>query len=329
MLSIISSVRNHSRGPNGPAIVPPAEINWTAVQTNNLPSITGALNQWRKGAYGNGYYVIDRDGYDPGAWAYSTDGLNWTVSDAHGLGGRGIVYGNKIFVRLNHNSNRRVDTNPEIPITTNMFSNAMTAGVYGNGIWVLIKTNSIYVSTNDATSWTQYVQTYPVPTGIAYGNGYFVMICRNTTSCFRSTDGITWTLFPVTSSNYSHIVYEEVSSMFVAVSPTAILTMTDNPPTMAEYKEISTNFDARNLSVTSGGGVVVIVGGNDSATVKASTIVVKVNPIRFTRTDHNPSTFTKPMELVMSNPDTQQFVAILRMQPTDAIAHILTAPWPV
>ena len=260
-----------------------------------------------------------------GGAAYSTDGVNWTFFDLFSLGGRGgTIYGNKIFLVLTNNKVRRINTASGV-VFKGISIGSWLAGGYGNNRWVLVKNNAVTISTDDTVSWTNYTPTLPNPTGVAYGNGYFVT-CRNGNTFYRSTDGITWTAFSVTSSAYSRIIYDEASSMFVAVSTTAILTLTNNPPTMAEYKTMSTNFDSRNISITSGGGVVVIVGGNTTTSPNTSTIVAHVNPIQFVKTDYD---FSLPLELVMSNPDTQQFVSVLRNQTDSTKADLLTAPWPV
>ena len=73
-------------------------------------------------------------------------------------------------------------------------SDAWTSVAYGNGIFVAIAKNSNNVAySNDGMSWT--LGQLPMSdewTSIAYGGGYFVAVANYSTNYVYSNDGITW-----------------------------------------------------------------------------------------------------------------------------------------
>lgn len=96
--------------------------------------------------------------------------------------------------------------------------------IYADGKFVAIDGSPSYgVSySEDGINWTRVdIVNSSIPlSGIAYGNGKFVIVCRGTNTAFYSTDAITWTRTTMpTSSSWSSVAYG--NGKFVAVSETA------------------------------------------------------------------------------------------------------------
>lgn len=144
-------------------------------------------------AYGNGTYVLLNGVIDTGDnVAISTDGYNWTLSPAPGLGanrGGSVVYGDK-FVRLQ--------------------------GLFGS------QSSNVWYST-DGTNWTQAdVGLAANWRDVAYGNGRYVAVSeRNTsfdpqTQAVTSSDGITWnTVSMPAAAGWTSVTY--AAGRFVAI----------------------------------------------------------------------------------------------------------------
>ena len=135
---------------------------------------------------------------------YSTNGFTWTgrgtgVFDNAG-GGRGVAYGNGLWVAVGNGTNSlaySMDGFTWTGLGTTVFSSTgQGAGVaYGSGVWVGVGYggNLLATSTNGVT-WTGRGNTLFSTNGygVAYGNGLWVAVGTGNTLAY-STDGISWT----------------------------------------------------------------------------------------------------------------------------------------
>lgn len=122
-------------------------------------------NDWRAIAYGNGQYVAY--GYTSNEsskrWvSTSVDGITWTTPKSANIRFSRIIFANGKFVGVD-------------------------------------SSNSIATSTN-GLNWTIKTTTVPSgtgafhPTDVAYGNGKFVVISRDSGYFATSLDGLTWNI---------------------------------------------------------------------------------------------------------------------------------------
>ena len=153
-------------------------------------SVTGiAVNAtWTDVTYGNGKFVgvaSTASGSLSTKIGYSTDGLNWEVTNA-------------------------------------AENNALRGVAYGNGVYVLVSsdgTNRVQYST-DAINWTA-VPAAAAETwwAVTFGNGRFVAVARNSATSMYSTDGINWTTSSCPEANQWNSIAYGVDK-FIAVSST-------------------------------------------------------------------------------------------------------------
>jgi hypothetical protein len=195
-------------------------ITWTE---GTMPS----NGYWSKVIYGNGKYVaISNNTYNK--IAYSTDGINWTVTtpSADNLQGwYGVAYGNGKFVAISNNMISVYSTDGINWTETAMLPGIWSSITYGNGKFVALNNNSNHnkaAYSTDGINWTEtaiianpnYTNTGPW-NDVTYGNGKFVAVgsIRNqpsgaTYSFARvaySTDGINWT--QISSASNGNIAY--------------------------------------------------------------------------------------------------------------------------
>jgi len=157
--------------------------------TNTLPQ----SGDWYDVAYGNGMWVIVEG---PSAYmrehAYSTDGLNWTVSTA-GDGADDIIYAGGQFICSGQTPKVSTDG---ITWTQGTFpTGASRAIAYGNGVYVTVNSNYANYST-DGLTWTLTTLGHNGTWNwdcVAFSNGIFVALVKSDQRWSRSTDGITWT----------------------------------------------------------------------------------------------------------------------------------------
>jgi hypothetical protein len=74
----------------------------------------------------------------------------------------------------------------------------LSAIAHGNNRWVGVGFNSAVIISTDGTNWQRQIPPTPTPQltqSIAFGNGIFLM--PNWTNCYRTTDGITWSMTPL------------------------------------------------------------------------------------------------------------------------------------
>jgi hypothetical protein len=156
---------------------------------------------WEAVAFGNGKFVAVKR--FNGVRAYSTDGINWTVTEeAIPISGiAALCFGGGKFVAISTTAHSAYSTDG---ITWTQGGDLPRGGVwvyviYGNGKFVKISEsyNSTAYST-DGITWTQGgdlpsdSEAFPWK-GIAYGNSMFVVFSRDTPMTAYSIDGITWT----------------------------------------------------------------------------------------------------------------------------------------
>lgn len=296
-------------------------MSWTSTNTN-LTTNANITQKWRRGVYGNGYYIISRNA---GGYAYSNDlGVSWTFVSM--VTGGIVMFGNGVFLVYGSGVGiRKLDTRPSTPVQSNpsVGTSGWIGGAYGNGRWILIQPTMYATSVDDGDTWTITAGSFTGVTSIVYGNGYFVA-CRSNSSVFSiSSNGTTWTTVNVTSSDYVRIIY--ANSFFVAASPTAITTLSGSNPSIVTHHPITLNFTSFYLDIAGGDGLFVMVGGNTSTSPFATTIGFSVNPFVVHITQQE--TFAFPLELVIYDPDANRFVSFIDTANRTAVLR-LTTPWP-
>ena len=204
--------------------------NW--IQVNAL----SIRNRWRSVTYGDNKFVATSVGNSDNNYninaAYSTDGINWTLTS--------------------------MPFNGSWPLVT-----------YGNGRFVSVSSKGIAAYSTDGINWTQ--TTFPIllegsnMISIAYGNRMFVVagycLDRNAnlkeSSAAYSTDGINWTQvsLPV-SGNWAAIAYGADKFVIVGRNGAPIIYSSDG---ITWYE--TTNPDIDTYSMTYGANKFVAVGG--------------------------------------------------------------------
>jgi hypothetical protein len=197
-------------------------VSWSAVTMSDSA-------RWNGVAYGGGTYVavggsrVER----------STNGINWT-SVFPTLGttpfGGPVIFGNNTFFTIRDGANNAAAYSTDLGVSWSPINiaNAAASGrkylAYGNGIGVMVQEglNSVWISSN-LISWTQINSPFGFPSttiaGIAYGNGRFVVVMKNSTTCYISVNnGVTWFSATITLyfNDWSGIVF--TGSHFVALS---------------------------------------------------------------------------------------------------------------
>ena len=195
-------------------------------------SVLGDSNQsYGFAAYGNGTYVLLNGLVDSGDnIAISTNGYNWQLSPAPGLGanrGGAIVYGDK-FVRL-----QGLFGSPSSTIWYSTDGTNWTSAdvglvsywrdvAYGGGRYVAVSESSQTqaVTSGDGITWN----TVSMPataqwTSVTYAAGRFVAIGNNGNRAAYSTDGNTWTgaTLPA-NTNWIDVAYGNGTFLAVAVN---------------------------------------------------------------------------------------------------------------
>ncbi len=171
---------------------------WTQV-LSGLPFQVSSM------AYGNGTFV----GVGGGFRLISYDGANWaTTTTSPSINPAGVAFGGGTFLTFGTNSQNKANyvlqsTNGTAWTTIYTSSNTLTAAAYGNNTWVLIGNNEIATAaiTSSNWNWSEFQPSFS-PSGVAYGNGMFVISGFFNTSqlgMFSSSDGISWqfdSIFP-------------------------------------------------------------------------------------------------------------------------------------
>lgn len=160
--------------------------------------------------YGNGTFV----GVGGGFRLISYDGANWTTTTTSpSINPAGVAFGGGMFLMFGTNSQNKANyvlqsTNGTTWTTIYTSSNTLTAAAYGNNTWVLIGSNEIATATITSSNWnwSEFQPSFS-PSGIAYGNGMFVIggyLSTGQLTILSSSDGISWQ-FDSTLPEFSHI----------------------------------------------------------------------------------------------------------------------------
>ncbi len=166
----------------------------------------GAPNRfWFALVYGGGLYVAAEQNTGTsatGKFMYSSDGINWTSSDAPAdVSVLSLAYGNGIFVAVGQSFGY---SSPDaITWTARTVAARTWQGVaFGSGKFVAIAlsggaTGQIMTS-SDGITWAQSNTPIDRPwSAITYGGGKFIAVARvssDTQQIITSTDGLTWSI---------------------------------------------------------------------------------------------------------------------------------------
>ena len=245
--------------------------------------IPGGNKGWSGVAYGNGKWVAVAQNSDKRV-AYSTDGIEWTTTDA-GIqaGWSDIIYDGSKFVALaimDASTGENIMTSTD-GVTWNsgdtytlpaIFGN-WNALAYGDGKYVAVaNSRSIAYSTN-GTSWTR--QTAPHSSGsyygVSYGDGQFVLV-GSSGNVATSSDGQTWTSRTAsTSAVWNDVAYG--NDLWVAVSsdaPNRVMYSSDGAVTWIDAPQYAV-FENAWQAITFGEGKFVAVATNNSQRLMWST----------------------------------------------------------
>jgi len=185
---------------NGVAMSQDNGVTWTFATT---PYVTNAITSsvaWTSLIYAQGSFAAYGYQYDAGSgifgvFATSSDGLNYTVV-------RSNIYTNNTLTRI------------------------ATVIAYGNGIYLLFvkEETSVYVSTNNGSTWTLNGTNNIWTNSVAYGAGVFVAVGTTTAGAATniansSPDGVTWTqrTLPATQT-WTSVTY--ANGYFIAIGTT-------------------------------------------------------------------------------------------------------------
>ena len=200
-------------------------------------------------AFGGGKFVTST--YNGQQVAYSTDGINWNLSNNLPISGEwySIAYGASNFVIVLRGASTVVATSPDgatwtqrtLPVSADWRSIA-----YGNGTFVIVAAggNIAATSADDGLTWTQ--RTLPAAgtrNKITFGNGLFVTVNDLSSIADTSPDGITWTQRTLPQSGMwraitygaGHFIAPLYGSTTVAVSTDGITWTQQTLPASANW----------------------------------------------------------------------------------------------
>lgn len=183
--------------------------------------------KWAQGAYGNGLFVLLQAGGTN--YATSPDGATWTTRTlpyaAQGWGT--LVFANGLFVlpvRYDVNGYMPSDiyTSPDgITWTHRTYSNSAncTGVAYGNGTFVIVSNGgNVIVTSPDGITWTPHVISGSW-TSLVFSAGVFVAFDGSKAS--TSTDGVTWTAavnVPLAGGSYAWKYSAATNNVILATS---------------------------------------------------------------------------------------------------------------
>lgn len=194
-------------------------ITWVGT-TTGYGGLT-SVNSIAYGKDGSGKSLLVAVGEGTNKIATSSDGITWEGKTANAFvasgldsGGRGVAYGNGKWIAVGNGSSGEntisISTDggntwagSKIQTTTGMFKFSSIA--YGNGRWVIGgfyggNGNTMATSTNDGVTWAGINGDIAGGTGlntevtcVAYGNGRWGAVGRDTRYFAYSTNGTAWT----------------------------------------------------------------------------------------------------------------------------------------
>lgn len=151
-------------------------ISWTKT---NLPNPLNDTGGWNSLIYGNGIFLLTRNGPIEKAIYMSTDTISWT-------------------------NNATISA-------TNFYPSSMS---YGNGTFLLSNNGIVHTSTNGINWVSSGASTYWDKECMTYGNNRFIGINPSTyTTGYYSTNGITWSTTTVPNFIKSVVLYPENSDL--------------------------------------------------------------------------------------------------------------------
>jgi hypothetical protein len=174
--------------------------------------------EWVSVAYGNGTFVaVSSTPNSTQAIMTSPDGLTWTLQTTPaGKTFSRITYGGGLFVVVgsqNVVSTSQIMTSPDgITWTVQTHPSCNLASIaYGNGIYVVINqgsggsasTNDDTLVSSDGITWVLNASAVPSETNfrqIHFYDGYFITSGILESNILYSTDGITWSTTPTSTS---------------------------------------------------------------------------------------------------------------------------------
>lgn len=163
-------------------------INWTQ---QTLP----ATANWSSVTYGNGKFVAVATGTN--IYAYSTDGVTWTQGTFPNSGDwTTVIYGGDKFVAVNESLNLAAYSTDGInwkrsySPTRDGISNLKIT--YGGSRFVLVGNDSWFAYSNDGIDWGGFNWLSTGDWSVAYGDGKFVAIAKNSTDVAVTSDPWRW-----------------------------------------------------------------------------------------------------------------------------------------
>lgn len=200
-----------------------------SIYTDIQYSALAYRNAWRSVCYGNGKFVaIASDITEKDSVAYSTDGVNWTISTLPGAASwSSVCYGNGKFVAVSSDYGTSAYSTDGITWTAGSMpsTSSWASACYGGDKFVAVaEVDSDYADTNkaaysaDGVTWTEMdLPSAQKWVSVCYGDGKFVAISYNSDVMAYSTDGITWAAGSMPSTqNWESVCYG--SDKFVAIS---------------------------------------------------------------------------------------------------------------
>lgn len=147
--------------------------------------------------YGNGLFVAA--GTD-GKIVTSPDGITWTnQTSGYSFEFDAITYGNGRYVAVTQDASNSIFTSTDgVTWTKNLtVSLRLWAVAYGGGLFVAAGNDGSLITSSDGLTWTNRISGFTSGqrcTGVAYGNGTWIVVNEHTTNISTSTDGVTWTI---------------------------------------------------------------------------------------------------------------------------------------
>ena len=196
----------------------------------SVPTVLPVKGNWSSVFYGGGKFVVVTT--NSSIAAYSTDGINWTLTTLPVKAlWRSVCYGNGKFVAVTNGDIAAYSTNginwtqTTLPVSAQWYSVC-----YGDGKFVAaVNNSSIAAYSTDGINWTQ--TTLPVSAKwqtVCYGDGKFVVVTNGDIAAY-STDGINWTqtTLPPDIVLWRSVCYGDGKFVAVAINTRSVAYSTD------------------------------------------------------------------------------------------------------
>jgi len=198
-------------------------VNW-------MPVISPWTTNIREVRYLNSTFIASPVG-GPGSngvvLIYSTDGLNWTTTytgtPTNTNNPVSVAYGSGRYVAINGFSASGVAYSTDlINWTQGSFpstANTINRLIFANSLFVAVGISSCFTS-SDGITWTSRTIPAGTYTDVIYANGLYVAYGANGVIS-TSPDGVTWTSRSAGASTFNQIIY--ANSLFVAVGNSGVI----------------------------------------------------------------------------------------------------------